>query len=64
MSRPIIIEEHHPDRVDWIVSFDGSNPTEDHLVICANQGEAEKLLRLIDAEVLRAFGVVMGANSA
>lgn len=51
MSVAILIEEHTESGVDWLVSFDGSNPTTDKCIKCADRTEAEKLISLIEQVV-------------
>ena len=48
MQNVILIEDRTKTGVDWLVSFDGSNPTADKCVKCADRIEAEKLLSLIE----------------
>ena len=46
-----IVEKHHDDGVDWYVSFDGYNPTDEDCVRCGNENEAIKLQRLINGHI-------------
>ena len=46
-----IIEQHHDTGVDWLISFEGYNPTDENCVRCSNEKEAIKLQRLINDHI-------------
>ena len=46
-----IIERHNEDSVDWFISFDGYNPSDEDCVRCNNEKEAIKLQNLINNHI-------------
>jgi hypothetical protein len=45
----VVIEQHNEDGVEWVVSFDGSNPVKDLSFVAASSEDAFKAKELIEA---------------
>lgn len=44
----MLVEHHTEQGIEWVVSFEGSNPPPEKAVHCANRDEAEKLVKLMN----------------
>jgi hypothetical protein len=47
-TAPLVIEDVDDAGTQWLLSFDGPNPTEDMVVRCVDRAEAFKLKNLIE----------------
>jgi hypothetical protein len=52
LAKPLLIENHTENGVDWEVGFTCSNPEENELVICRDVHEAQKLIDIISSGYL------------
>jgi hypothetical protein len=46
-AKPLVIENHTDSGIEWLVSFEGCNPSEERSVRCYSRSDAEKLVSLI-----------------
>jgi hypothetical protein len=44
----VVIEQHNEDGVEWVVSFEGYNPTSDRCFLAASRDDAFKAKALIE----------------